>query len=66
MSEVIVKISLHVVMFMISFYALSGIDFSRFIYKKQVVKAQMMLVLFSMALSYLSSQFMIALMVQFY
>ncbi|MGN1399313.1 MAG: DUF1146 family protein [Erysipelotrichaceae bacterium] len=58
----IVKIITYFICFTVSFYCLSGVDFSKILLmnKSRVVKAQLLLVLLSLALGYLSGQFLIA------
>lgn len=57
----VVKIIIYFICFTASFYCLSGVDFSKFLLmsKNRVIKAQMLLIILSLALGYLSGQFLI-------
>lgn len=58
---------IRIVMFVISFMILSGINFDKFLLpnKNKAIKAQGLLVLLSLALGYLSSEFIITLLTTF-
>lgn len=60
-SYFIIKISIHILSFILSFYALSGIQFDRFMDVKVPMKSQLLLLFTSMGLGYLVAQFMLAL-----
>lgn len=64
MIEKISRVILHFMMFGISFYCLSGVDFAKFFLRTEnrAFKAQVLLLLLSLALGYLSSQFILAIM----
>ncbi|MEI7668069.1 MAG: DUF1146 family protein [Erysipelotrichaceae bacterium] len=47
--------------FAISLYALSSINFSKFLHPNRVIPAQILMLLLAMALSYLVVQFLLAL-----
>ena len=57
------RILLHLVMFGFSFYGLSGLDVSKIMLNtpQRSAKAQLLLILASLALGYLSAQFILAL-----
>lgn len=60
----IAQIFLHFAMFGFSFYCLSGLDFAKVLLPSQerVTKAKGLLILASLALGYLSAQFLLAIM----
>lgn len=64
MMNEIFKVILHFMMFGVSFYCLSGVDFAKFFLNSpnKAFKAQMLLMLLSLALGFLSSQFILAIM----
>ena len=59
----IARILLHFILFVFSFYALSGFDFSKIMLNtpQRGSKAQTFLILASMALAYLAAQFILSL-----
>ncbi|MBQ6655214.1 MAG: DUF1146 domain-containing protein [Erysipelotrichaceae bacterium] len=63
----IARILLHFAMFGFSFYALSSLDLGKLILpvENRTVKAQLLLILMSLALGYLSAQFILAILYQF-
>ena len=52
------KVGLYLVMFAVSFWALSGLDFAKVLRKGQVNKAQVLLFLMSLALGWMSAEFL--------
>ncbi|NMA16012.1 MAG: DUF1146 domain-containing protein [Erysipelotrichia bacterium] len=61
------RIALHFIMFIFSFYCLSSLDLAKVLLpvENRVVKAQFLVILLSMALGYLSSQFILAIIYKF-
>ena len=53
MEYAIVKLSVYLLSFAVSVYALSGVKFDRFVNVRQPMKAQVLLLLLSMSLAYL-------------
>lgn len=49
----VMKCVVYLVCFVASLYALSGVQFDKFIYVRQPIKAQVLLLLLAMALAYL-------------
>lgn len=62
MKEFIYRTVLYLACFCVSFWALMGLDFERFIRKGRTKQAQMILLLVSMALAYLVAQFLMGLL----
>lgn len=60
----ILRVILYFVMFGTSFYCLSGVDFSKLFLNQpnKAFKAQMLLIILSLALGFLSTQFILAIM----
>lgn len=60
------KVVLYFMMFGTSFYCLSGLDFGKLFlnHPQKAFKAQMLLLLMSLALGFLSAQFILAIMFQ--
>ncbi|MGL5979098.1 MAG: DUF1146 family protein [Erysipelotrichaceae bacterium] len=58
-----VVILTHLFSFALSFYALSGIHFDKFVNVRKPQKAQLLLLLLSMGLGFLVAQFLLILMV---
>jgi len=58
-----IRIGLHIVCFVLSLYALEGVDFARFFRRNRARQAQVLLILLSMALGYLVAQFLLMLQV---
>ena len=61
------RIALHFIMFIFSFYCLSSLDLAKVLLpvENRVVKAQFLVILLSIALGYLSSQFILAIIYKF-
>ena len=57
----IIRVIVYILSLAASFFALSCVDFSRFIYSKKSIYAQFLLVIFSMALAYLVAEFLLGL-----
>ena len=49
----IIKLTVYLICFLVALYALSGVQFDRFVNVKQPMKAQVLLLLLAMALAYL-------------
>ena len=49
----IIKLTVYLICFLAALYALSGVQFDRFVNVKQPMKAQVLLLLLAMALAYL-------------
>ena len=66
MFEELARIIIHFLMFGVSFYALSSLDLAKVLLpvKDRSMKAQILLVLLSFALGYLSAQFIMAIRYQ--
>lgn len=60
MAYSILQISLHLVCFAFSFYALSGIQFEKICDVRKPAKVQLLLVFLSFGLGYLAAQFILA------
>lgn len=56
-----VIIAIYLLGFLVSFYALSGLDFAKLLRKGSTGKAQVLLLLMSLALGYLVAQFCLVL-----
>lgn len=61
MTYFILKITIHILSFIISFYALSGVQFEKVVRVETPFKAQLLLLLSSMGLGFLVAQFLMAL-----
>lgn len=61
MREEIVRYLILFVTFAVVMYALMGIDFGKFIHKNRTFQAQLLLILLSMAITYLVVQFIFSL-----
>ncbi len=66
MIDIIIRIVLHIVSFGVCWYALNGLDWSKFIKQGKVVQAQLLLIVLSMALGYLLAQFLLAIGFSYY
>ncbi len=64
MYKEITRIAIHFIMFVASFYCLSSLDIAKLLLpvENRVAKAQFLVILLSMALGYLSAQFILAIM----
>lgn len=62
MAKEITRIALHFIMFIASFYCLSSLDLAKILLpvENRVAKAQFLIILLSMALGFLSAQFIMA------
>ena len=60
MQYFIVNVAVHLLCFMLSFWALSGVRFDRFCDVTKPGKAQLLLLLLSLGLGYLTAQFLLA------
>jgi uncharacterized integral membrane protein (TIGR02327 family) len=60
-----IRLALYFVNFAISMYALSAINFNKLIYPNKTMQTQILLILCSMALSYLATQFLLGLDLSF-
>ncbi|MGI6607592.1 MAG: DUF1146 family protein [Erysipelotrichaceae bacterium] len=62
MFKQITRITLHFIMFIFSFYCLSSLDLAKIMLpvENRVTKAQFLVILLSMALGYLSAQFVLS------
>lgn len=56
----LVNVTVHILCFIVSFYALSCFRFDQFCDVRKPVKVQLLLLLLSMALAYLVAQFLLA------
>lgn len=61
MEYAIVKLSVYLLSFAVSVYALSGVKFDRFVNVRQPMKAQVLLLLLSMSLAYLCGSLLLEL-----
>lgn len=61
MAYFVIKITIHILSFMFSFYALSGVQFDKLMNVQNPLKAQLLLLFSSMGLGYLVAQFILAL-----
>lgn len=61
MEYAIVKLSVYLISFAVSVYALSGVKFDRFVNVRVPMKAQVLLLLLSMSLAYLCGSFLLEL-----
>lgn len=61
----IIEIILYFITFAVSLYALSAIDFAKFIFAGRVVQTQILILLLAMALAYLVVQFLLGLSFSF-
>lgn len=55
-----INITIHLLCFIISFYALSSVRFDRICDVKKPAKVQLLLLLLALALGYLSAQFLLS------
>ncbi|MGI6510404.1 MAG: DUF1146 family protein [Erysipelotrichaceae bacterium] len=64
MYQEITRIAIHFIMFVASFYCLSSLDIAKLLLpvENRVAKAQFLVILLSMALGYLSAQFILSIM----
>ncbi len=67
MYQEVSRIALHFIMFVASFYCLSSLDLAKILLpsENRVVKAQFLVILLSLALGYLSAQFILAIIYKF-
>ncbi|MDI9540018.1 MAG: DUF1146 family protein [Bacillota bacterium] len=67
MYKEITRIALHFIMFIVSFYCLSSLDIAKILLpvENRVAKAQFLVILLSMALGFLSAQFILAIIYRF-
>lgn len=56
-----IRVIIYFLTFGASLYSLNAINFSKIIYPKRVVQAQVLIILLAMALAYLVTQFLIGL-----
>ncbi|MGB7594197.1 MAG: DUF1146 domain-containing protein [Erysipelotrichaceae bacterium] len=63
MSEQLIRVTAYFAGFAISLYALTALDFSRFLRKNKTVPAQILMLLLAMAIGTLVAQFLLALRV---
>ena len=61
--QITIRIGLHILCFVLSLYALEGVDFARFFRRGRAKQAQVLLILLSMALGFLVAQFLLMLQV---
>ena len=66
MVDIVIRIVLHIVSFGVCWYALSGLDWAKFIKQGRVMQAQLLLIVLSMALGYLLAQFLMAIGFSYY
>lgn len=64
MTYFIVKISIYIICFVASFYAISCVQFEKFTNVKQPLKVQLLMLLLSFALAYLVATFLMGLSMQ--
>jgi len=62
MFDQILKVGIYILAFIASFYCLSGLDLAKVLRKSEVQKAQVLLLLMSLALGYLVGSFLLAIM----
>lgn len=64
MYQEVTRIAIHFIMFVASFYCLSSLDIAKLLLpvENRVAKAQFLVILLSMALGYLSAQFILSIM----
>ena len=60
-----IQLALYFINFAISMFGLSAINFNKFIYPSKTMQAQVLLILCSMALSFLATQFLLGLDLSF-
>ena len=60
-----IRLLIYFVAFAISLYALSALDFNRFLKKNHVMAAQVLYIVLAMALAFLMGQFIMAIMYGF-
>lgn len=56
----VIRVSVHLLSFLLSAYALSGVKFDKFCDVKQPIKAQLLLLLSSLGLGFLVAQFFLS------
>lgn len=61
MTENIVRIAVYLASFALCMYALSALDFNRFLKKGKIIEAQFLMILLAMGLGALVAQFLLAL-----
>jgi uncharacterized integral membrane protein (TIGR02327 family) len=66
MTEKLIQITVYFFSFAISLYALSALDFNRFLRKNKTLPAQMLMLLLAMAMGTLVAQFLLALRLTLY
>ncbi|QIK68940.1 DUF1146 domain-containing protein [Erysipelothrix sp. HDW6C] len=62
----ILRIGLYLVSFMVSAYALSGVDFGKFMRKGGELRMQLLLLLLSLGLGYIVAQFLLGLSTNYF
>ena len=62
MFDQILRVGIYILAFIASFYCLSGLDLAKVLRKAEVQKAQVLLLLMSMALGYLVGSFLLSIM----
>ncbi|MEG0526897.1 DUF1146 family protein [Amedibacillus sp. YH-ame10] len=60
MQYYLIRLSVHVICFMLSFWALSSVRFDKFCDVKKPGKVQMLLLLLSLGLGYVCAQFLLS------
>lgn len=61
MVHAIVKLAIYLICFLAALFALSGVQFDRFVNVRQPMKAQLLFLILAMALAYLCGSFLLEL-----
>ena len=62
MKQQIIKVVIYTVSFLVSFYALSGLDVAKLLRKSEVKKAQVLLMLLAIGLAFIVGSFFVQIM----
>ncbi|MBQ1508893.1 MAG: DUF1146 domain-containing protein [Erysipelotrichaceae bacterium] len=65
MTDYIMRVIIYLLCFIVSFYALGALDFNRFLKKNKVVQAQLLYILLSLSLAYLTGTLLLSVLYHF-
>ncbi len=65
MTDYIMRVIIYLLCFVVSFYALGALDFNRFLKKNKVVQAQLLYILLSLSLAYLTGTLLLSVLYHF-
>ncbi len=65
MTDYIMRVIIYLLCFAVSFYALGALDFNRFLKKNKVMQAQVLYILLSLSLAYLTGTLLLSVLYHF-